>query len=70
VVANPGIDHNMKILVALTQSQFVHAEESIQRLPELALLAGSILSFLAGTAPVEFYWLPLISNNFCGYPCR
>jgi hypothetical protein len=32
--------------------QFVHAAESIQRLPELALLAGSILSFLAATAPV------------------
>lgn len=31
--------------------QFVHADESIQRLPELALLAGSILSFLAATAP-------------------
>jgi hypothetical protein len=31
--------------------QFVHAQESIQRLPELALLAGSILSFLAATAP-------------------
>lgn len=31
--------------------QFVHANESIQRLPELALLAGSILSFLAVTAP-------------------
>jgi hypothetical protein len=31
--------------------QFVHADESIQRLPELALLAGSILSFLASTAP-------------------
>jgi len=31
--------------------QFVHAEESIQRLPELALLAGSILSYLAATAP-------------------
>jgi len=31
--------------------QFVHADESIQRLPELALLAGSILTFLAGTAP-------------------
>jgi hypothetical protein len=31
--------------------QFVHAAESIQRLPELALLAGSILSFLAATAP-------------------
>jgi hypothetical protein len=31
--------------------QFVHAHESIQRLPELALLTGSILSFLAATAP-------------------
>lgn len=31
--------------------QFVHADESIQRLPELALLAGSILSYLAATAP-------------------
>jgi hypothetical protein len=31
--------------------QFVHAQESIQRLPELALLAGSILSFLAATVP-------------------
>jgi hypothetical protein len=32
--------------------QFVHAAESVQRLPELALLAGSILSFLATTAPL------------------
>jgi len=32
--------------------QFVHAQESIQRLPELALLAGSILSYLAATAPM------------------
>ncbi len=32
--------------------QFVHADESIQRLPELALLAGSILSFLAAMAPL------------------
>jgi hypothetical protein len=32
--------------------QFVHAQESIHRLPELALLAGSILTFLAATAPV------------------
>jgi hypothetical protein len=32
--------------------QFVHAQESIQRLPELALLAGSILTFLAATAPL------------------
>lgn len=31
--------------------QFVHAQESIHRLPELALLAGSILSFLAATLP-------------------
>jgi len=31
--------------------QFVHNPESIQRLPELALLAGSILSFLAATLP-------------------
>ena len=31
--------------------QFVHASESIQRLPELALLAGSILSYLAATTP-------------------
>jgi hypothetical protein len=31
--------------------QFVHAEETIQRLPELTLLAGSILSFLAATMP-------------------
>lgn len=31
--------------------QFVHNPESIQRLPELALLAGSLLSFLAATLP-------------------
>jgi hypothetical protein len=31
--------------------QFVHAEETIQRLPELVLMAGSILSFLAATMP-------------------
>ena len=31
--------------------QFVHAEETIQRLPELALMAGSMLSFLAATLP-------------------
>jgi len=31
--------------------QFVHNPESIQRLPELALLAGSVLSFLAATVP-------------------
>ena len=33
--------------------QFVHADESVQRLPELALLAGSILSYLAATAPLS-----------------
>jgi len=33
--------------------QFVFAKESIQRLPELALLAGSIQSFLAATLPVR-----------------
>jgi hypothetical protein len=31
--------------------QFVHASESVQRLPELALLAGSMVSFLAATLP-------------------
>jgi hypothetical protein len=31
--------------------QFVHNQESVQRLPELALLAGSVLSFLAATFP-------------------
>jgi hypothetical protein len=31
--------------------QFVHAEETVQRLPELALMAGSVLSFLAATMP-------------------
>jgi hypothetical protein len=31
--------------------QFVHAPETIQRLPELALMAGSILSFVAATTP-------------------
>jgi hypothetical protein len=34
-----------------THRQFVHNVESIQRLPELALLAGSILSVLAATFP-------------------
>jgi len=34
------------------QRQFVFAQESIQRLPELALLAGSLQSFLAATLPV------------------
>jgi hypothetical protein len=32
--------------------QFVFSQESIQRLPELALLAGSIQSFLAASMPV------------------
>lgn len=32
--------------------QFVHANESIQRLPELSLVAGSILSYLAATTPI------------------
>jgi hypothetical protein len=31
--------------------QFVHNKESVQRLPELALLVGSILSFIAATFP-------------------
>ena len=31
--------------------QFVHAPETRQRLPELALLAGSILSYLAAVLP-------------------
>ena len=31
--------------------QFVHNAESVQRLPELAVLAGSLLSFLAATLP-------------------
>ena len=31
--------------------QFVHNEESVQRLPELALLVGSVLSFLAASFP-------------------
>lgn len=33
--------------------QFVHNPENIQRLPELALLAGCILSFLAATFPAS-----------------
>jgi len=31
--------------------QFVHAPETCQRLPEVALLAGSILSYAAATTP-------------------
>ena len=31
--------------------QYVHAPETCQRLPELALLAGSVLSYVAATQP-------------------
>lgn len=31
--------------------QFVHAPETVQRLPELALLAGAVLTYAAATAP-------------------
>jgi len=31
--------------------QFVHASESVQRLPELSLLAGAILSYVAAKLP-------------------
>jgi len=31
--------------------QFVHAPETCQRLPELALLAGAVLSYVAATTP-------------------
>jgi len=33
--------------------QFVHAPETCQRLPELALLAGAVLSYTAATAPAS-----------------
>jgi len=33
--------------------QFVHAPETCQRLPELALLAGAILSYVAATTPAS-----------------
>ena len=46
------------------QRQFVHAPESVQRLPELALLAGSIISFLAATFP------PLPSGFWDRHPKR
>jgi len=41
-----------------THRQVVHNPERVQRLPELALLAGSILSFLAATfpAPPTGFW--------------
>jgi hypothetical protein len=44
--------------------QFVHTPDSIQRLPELALLAGSMLSFLAATAP------PLATGFWDRHPRR
>jgi hypothetical protein len=33
------------------ERQFVHAPESCQRLPELSLLAGAVLSYAAATSP-------------------
>jgi hypothetical protein len=44
--------------------QFVHNPECVQRLPELALLAGSIVSFLAATFP------PLPSGFWDRHPKR
>lgn len=44
--------------------QFVHTPERIHRLPELALLAGSILSFLAATFP------PLPTGFWHRHPTR
>jgi hypothetical protein len=44
--------------------QFVHTPESVQRLPELALLAGSMVSFLAATVP------PLPSGFWDRHPQR
>ena len=35
------------------QRQFVHAPETGQRLPELALLAGAVLSYVAATTPAR-----------------
>ena len=31
--------------------QFVHAPETVQRLPELTLLAGAVLTYAAATGP-------------------
>jgi len=44
--------------MAGTHRQFVHNHESVQRLPELALLAGSVLGFLAATLPAALtgFW--------------
>jgi hypothetical protein len=47
-----------------THRQFVHNPEAVQRLPELALLAGSIVSFLAATFP------PLPSGFWDRHPKR
>ncbi len=47
-----------------THRQFVHTPECVQRLPELALLAGSIVSFLAATFP------PLPSGFWDRHPKR
>lgn len=46
--------------------QFVHSDESIQRLPELALLAGSILSFLAATVPATPSGFSRRTSGRCG----
>lgn len=46
--------------------QFVHADESIQRLPELSLLAGSILSYLAATAPLAPTGFSRRTSGRCG----
>jgi hypothetical protein len=37
--------------------QFVFARESCQRLPELALLAGNVLTYLAAVLPTPAHWL-------------
>ena len=53
--------------------QFVHNEESIQRLPELALLAGAVLSFFAATMPAipTGFWdrKPKRTPDAFGEPC-
>ncbi len=40
-----------KQMLGAAPRQFVHAPETCQRLPELALLAGAVLSYAAATAP-------------------
>jgi hypothetical protein len=47
-----------------THRQFVHSPDCVQRLPELALLAGSMVSFLAATVP------PLPSGFWDRHPKR